>query len=264
MFSNKSRDPQPGTHTSMKAMILAAGLGTRLRPLTDTMPKALVPLAGRPLLWHAVQKLKTAGFDEIIINVHHFAEQIIDYVHANARFGIRIEFSDEREQLLDTGGGLKKAAGFFDDEKPFLIYNVDILSDLNLTKLFETHIGNNSSATLVVSKRDTSRHFLFDESNCLTGWINEKTGEVKSPVNNLDPARYRKLAFSGIHVLQPSVFKYMDTFPVKFSLVDFYLSICGKEKIAGYVPETISVLDVGKPDSLKEAERLAQKGFRLY
>lgn len=239
----------------MKAMIFAAGLGTRLKPITNTMPKAMVPINGKPLLWHTIQKLKTAGFDEIIINVHHFAEQIINYVQANDNFGIHIEFSDERKQLLDTGGGIKKASWFFGDEKPFLIHNVDILSNIDLRNLYEQHLKNKAIATLVVSKRETSRYLLFDDNNRLKGWINKKTGEVKSPALNLNPDNYCKLAFNGIHILESSVFEYMREFSQKFSIIDFYLSVCRKENIIGYEPEDFSTIDVGKPDSLEKAER---------
>ena len=214
----------------MKAMIFAAGLGTRLKPLTDTMPKALVPVAGKPLLWHTIRKLKAAGFDEIIINVHHFAEQIRQYIQDNHRFGIRIEFSDETRALLDTGGGIKKASWFFDDEKPFLIHNVDILSDIDLQSLYRFHTGGNSAATLVVSERKTSRYLLFDENNRLKGWLNEKTGETRSPFPDFNSDRHARLAFSGIHVLNPSILRHMQDFPEKFSIIDFYLSVCEREK----------------------------------
>ncbi len=243
----------------MKAMIFAAGLGTRLKPLTDTMPKALVPVAGKPLLWHTIRKLKATGFDEIIINVHHFAEQIIDYVQANDNFDIRIEFSDEREQLFDTGGGVKKASWFFDDEKPFLIHNVDILSDIDLQDLYRFHTSGNSAATLVVSERETSRYLLFDENNHLKGWINEKTGETKSPFPDFNSDRYKKLAFSGIHVLNPFILGHMQDFPEKFSIIDFYLSVCKTHSITGYAPPNMKMTDVGKIDSLKEADKLAYR-----
>lgn len=238
----------------MKAMIFAAGLGTRLKPLTDTMPKAMVPVAGKPLLWHTIQKLKTAGFNEIIINVHHFAEQIIDYVKANNNFDIRIEFSDERDQLLDTGGGIKKASWFFDDGKPFLIHNVDILSNIDLRNLYETHIQTNPIATLVVSERETSRYFLFDDNNCLAGWINVKTGEIKSPNTSLNDNLYSKLAFSGIHIINPQVFSYFKNFPFKFSIIDFYLSVCKRERVMAFIPEDFQLIDVGKITSLTKAE----------
>src|ERR1035437_803539 len=144
-------------------MIFAAGLGTRLRPLTDNIPKALVPIAGKPLLEHVILKLKAAGFDEIIVNIHHFPTQIIDFLKEKNNFGIRIEVSNEQAMLLDTGGGIRNAAWFFDDGNPFLVHNVDILSNVNLKALYNEHTQQNSLATLVVSKRDTFRYLLFDE-----------------------------------------------------------------------------------------------------
>ncbi|WP_294082261.1 nucleotidyltransferase family protein [Proteiniphilum sp. UBA5384] len=261
----------------MKAMIFAAGLGTRLKPLTNTMPKALVPVGGKPLLQHTIEKLKASGFDEIIINVHHFAGQIIDFVEANHCFGIHIEFSDEREKLLDTGGGIKKTAPFFNDNKPFLVHNVDILSNIDLRKLYDTctqsnflgpqlqsgqyrldetdihSIQNNPIAALVCSERKTSRYLLFDNDNRLKGWINEKTGEIKSPFPYFDPRHYRKLAFAGIQILHPDIFQYMPNLPDRFSIIDFYLSICNKENIDYYIPGNLKIIDVGKIDSLQEA-----------
>lgn len=234
----------------MKALIFAAGLGTRLKPLTNTMPKAMVPVGNKPLLQHIIEKLKVSGFDEIIINVHHFAEQIIDFVRANNSFGIRIEFSDEREQLLDTGGGIKKASWFFDDGKPFLVHNVDILSNIDLTELYSFHLKANSFATIVCSQRETSRYFLFNEDNYLKGWINTKTGEVKSPLTNFNSENYKKMAFSGIHVIDSSIFSMMDNFPDKFSIIDFYIAISNTKKIGAYTPTNLSILDVGKIDSL--------------
>ena len=242
----------------MKAMIFAAGLGTRLKPLTDTMPKAMVPINGKPLLWHTIEKLTSSGFDEIIINVHHFAEQIIDYVRANDNFGIRIEFSDESQQLLDTGGGIKKAAWFFDDNKPFLIHNVDILSNIDLKALYENHTKNNSIATLVVSQRETSRYFLFDENSRLAGWINEKTGEVRSPLQHFEPGNYQKLAFSGIHILDPRIFPHFSQFPDKFSIIDLYLSLCNTETLKAFAPKNLHMMDVGKIESLAQAESFSK------
>ncbi|OPZ31118.1 MAG: D-glycero-alpha-D-manno-heptose 1-phosphate guanylyltransferase [Bacteroidetes bacterium ADurb.BinA174] len=238
----------------MKALIFAAGLGTRLKPLTDTIPKAMVPVGNKPLLQHIIEKLKASGFDELIINVHHFAEQIIDFVRANNSFDIRIEFSDEYEQLLDTGGGIKKASWFFDDEKPFLVHNVDILSNIDLRNLYHFHTNSNSVATLVVSGRETSRYLLFDEVNRLAGWINEKSEETKSPYENFNPLNYKKLAFAGIHIINPQLFSYLNHFPTKFSIIDFYLSVCNKEKIYGHIPANLQLIDVGKINSIAEAE----------
>ena len=179
----------------MKAMIFAAGLGTRLRPITDSIPKALVPVAGKTLLEHVIEKLSNEGFDELIINVHHHAEKIIDFLAEHHNFGLHIEISDEREMLLDTGGGIRKAAEFFNDGKPFLIHNVDILSNANLKALYEKHIASDNIATLLVKDRETSRYLLFNEEQRLQGWMNVKTGEVKSPIPDFTPSLYTKHAF---------------------------------------------------------------------
>ncbi len=237
-------------------MIFAAGLGTRLKPLTDNMPKAMVTIAGKPLLEHVILKLKAAGFDEIIVNVHHFAEQIIDFLQEKNNFGIRIEISDEREQLLETGGGIKKAALFFDDGKPFLVHNVDILSNVDLAELYTFHQEKNALATLLVSNRKSSRYLLFDKANNLKGWLNASTGETKSPLKDINIEDYQSLAFSGIHILSPQIFDLMGDWNGKFSIIDFYLSICKEEKIIGFEKEDLKLIDVGKLDSLAEAERL--------
>jgi len=242
----------------MKAMIFAAGLGTRLKPLTDSIPKALVPIAGKPLLEHVILKLKAAGFDEIIVNVHHFPDQIIDFLKANNNFGIRIEVSDERDQLLDTGGGIRKAKHFFDDGQPFLVHNVDILSDVDLQELFQQHLAADSLATLVVSRRDTFRYLLFDNDQRLCGWINEKTGETK-PIRFDDISGFNKLAFAGIQVLSPRVFELMDNLDAKFPIMDFYLSNAQTQVIKGFIPTNFHMLDVGKLNVLDEAERFVNR-----
>lgn len=243
----------------MKALVFAAGLGTRLRPLTDTLPKALVPINGKPLLEHVIRKLVESGFDEIIVNVHHFADQIINFISQNKQFGIRIEVSDERDELLETGGGIKKAAWFFDDKKPFLVHNVDILSNINLRHLYNSHLENNDIATVVVSRRDTSRYLLFDDTLRLNGWVNTQTGEIKLPFANLDIHFCQKLAFSGIHVLSPDIFSRMETWQARFSVIDFYLSIAAKDKIRGYIPDNLQMIDVGKIDSLQKAQSFLTK-----
>ena len=242
----------------MKAMIFAAGLGTRLKPLTDNMPKALVPVLGKPLLEHVIEKLKSAGFDEIIINIHHFGEQIIEFVESKNNFGIHIEFSDERKKLLDTGGAIKKASWFINEDESILIHNVDILSDINIAEVYNQHLQNNAMATLVVSDRQTFRYLLFDENDNLQGWINEKTGETKSPLQNFTPLNYKKLAFSGIHVLSADALKLMKEWPDKFSIIDFYLFICNKKVVQSYESNESSMIDVGKLDSLKKAEEFLQ------
>ena len=236
----------------MKAMIFAAGLGSRLKPLTDTRPKALVEVAGKTLLEHTILKLKSSGFDEIVINVYHFAGQIVDFLKRNNNFGVTIHISDETEMLLETGGGIKKAAHFFCNE-PVLIHNVDILSDVDLYQLWQQHIDNNSAATLLVSNRKSSRNLLFKEGR-LAGWKNNNTGEVKSPYADFDSDKYDAYAFSGIHVISPSLLKYMSEWGSKFSIIDYYLSICDKESILSVVKNDLNLIDVGKIDTLAKAE----------
>jgi NDP-sugar pyrophosphorylase family protein len=242
----------------LKALIFAAGLGTRLKPLTDTLPKALIPIAGKPLLEHVILKLKAAGFNEIMVNVHHFPEQIIDFLKSMNNFDVRIEVSDERDLLLDTGGGIRKAGWFFDDDQPFLVHNVDILSNVDLNLLYQAHLHSDSLATLVVSKRDTFRYLLFNEELRLCGWINEKTGETK-PVHFTDITPFNKLAFSGIQILSPRVFDLMENLEPKFPIMDFYLSNVENELITGYVPTDFKMLDVGKLNVLDMAEEFVER-----
>ena len=238
-------------------MIFAAGLGTRLKPITDNLPKALLPIAGKPLLEHLILKLKDSGFDEIIVNVHHFPDRIIDFLKEKNNFSIRIEVSDEREMLLDTGGGIRNAAWFFDDGKPFLVHNVDILSNVDLKALYHQHLRTNSLATLVVSKRDTFRYLLFNDDLRLNGWINEKTGVTKpQDLKRID--FYNKLAFAGIQVLSPNVFDLMKNRDAKFPIMDFYLSNMKNEVISGFVPDNFRMMDVGKLDVLEEAEKFVR------
>ena len=222
-------------------MIFAAGLGTRLKPLTDTMPKALVPVGGQPLLWHVIMKLKAAGYERIVVNVHHFAQQIIDYLQANANFGLDIRISDERQQLLETGGGIKKALPLFDANAPILIHNVDILSNLDLCAL------PMDAPLLVVSERKTKRYLQFDDTMRLVGWKNIETGELKG-------SEGRSLAFSGIHIFHPSLAPLLSDWPERFPIMDFYLKACGDHLIRGYEARDLNLLDVGKLDSLDQAE----------
>lgn len=237
----------------MNAFIFAAGLGTRLKPLTDTMPKALVPVGGKPLLYHVIEKLKSAGIKKIVINIHHFGEMIIDYVKENNNFGIEIVFSDERQMLLETGGAIKHAVDLLGDE-PFLIHNVDILSNVDLEALINAHTESNSAATLLVSKRNSTRALLFSSDGNLTAWTNKTTGEVKTPYESIDIATLEEFAFSGIHIFTPRLFKYFGAYPEKFSIIDFYLNTCKEEKIKAYTQEELQLLDVGKLDSLEKAE----------
>ena len=236
----------------MKAMIFAAGLGTRLKPLTDTMPKALVPLAGKPLLQWQVEKLRDAGITDIIVNVHHFPDQIIDTIRANQGWGCNITISDERDMLLDTGGGLKKAVtgyGLRVTGEPILACNVDILSNIDLRALMASYAG---ASMLVVSERETQRYLCFDAQQTLCGWTNIKTGERKGHDG-------RHLAFSGMQILSPEAQTLIKQMPQdKFSLIDFYLHVMEKLPLQAYIPSDYRMMDVGKIDQIEEAERFAE------
>lgn len=275
-----------------QAMIFAAGLGTRLKPITDITPKALIEIDGQPLLGRLIVKLKAAGFERIVVNVHHLASQIMDYLKANDNFGVEILVSDESKELLDTGGGLKKAAPLFSADSQILLHNVDILSNVDLGKFYaEGPLMHNygsdgnleASATLLVSWRETSRYLLFDSQMRLVGWTNVKTGEVKSPYKWLREfgaehheeftslishhkdihVRHRLLgygeatlqayAFSGIHCFNPSLLPRMQKYADKFSIIDFYLDNCSTAPIKGVVANDAKILDVGKPETLREA-----------
>lgn len=239
----------------MKAMIFAAGLGTRLKPLTDHMPKALVPVAGRPMLEHVILKLKAAGFNELVINIHHFGEQILDFLRANQNFGLTIHISDERDCLLDTGGGIRKAEPFFRGNEPFLVHNVDILSDTDLKALYEYHRQSGNDATLLASRRKTIRYLLFDDEKRLCGWINKDTLQTKPEGFAYNPEHHHEYAFSGIHVISPSLFHYMDEqWTGKFSIMDFYLQTCHEARIGGRLTDTLRLIDIGKPETLTQAE----------
>ena len=294
----------------MKAMIFAAGLGTRLKPITDTMPKALVPVCGQPLLYHVITKLVAAGYDDLVVNVHHFPDQIIHYLHSHD-FGARIAVSDERDFLRETGGGIRYAKHLLTDfstppaaplemtgrdsfaplgmtkglssrpsegtlsfrpsetrgeichNEPFLVHNVDIVSNLDLNWLREQH-REGALVTLVASERKTQRYFLFDEDYRLKGWTNIATGEVRSPFPDIDPDRCRKLAFAGIHLMSPAIFDAFDRygFGDRFSIVDFYLRACADYPIYAAVPPDFQLVDVGKKETLSEAERVCEAILR--
>ncbi|MBO4612528.1 MAG: NTP transferase domain-containing protein [Bacteroidaceae bacterium] len=233
----------------MKAMIFAAGLGTRLKPLTDHMPKALVPVDGRPLLEIVLEKLQRAGFDEFVINIHHFADMIEEWCQDKP---FRIALSNERQELLETGGGIKHARKLLQGCERFLIHNVDILSNVDLRSFMNA--GSQHDATLLVSERITQRYLLFDDNMRLVGWTNIKTGEVKSPYPNLDVEHCHKYAFAGIHQMSTNLFPLMDEWPDKFSIIDFYLSVCATHSIYGYIQPDLRLMDVGKMDTLAEAE----------
>lgn len=240
----------------MKAMIFAAGLGTRLKPLTDSMPKALVPVGGQPLLQHLLLKMKAAGIQDITINVHHFAQQIIDFIDANSNFGLDIHISDETDELLETGGGFRKALPLIGEQEPVLVHNVDILSNLDFKHLMAAH-NPNDAATLVVSERTTSRYLLFDENRRLCGWTNVTTRQVKP--EGIDAENYMPLAFSGIQIISPLLFQYMQEMPKRFSLIDLYLHTLDKEKLTAYIPQHFQMMDVGKIDTLADADKFAEQ-----
>jgi len=236
-------------------MIFAAGMGTRLKPLTDTMPKALVPMCGKPLLQWQVEKLVMAGITDIFVNVHHFGEQIIEAVQQNNGWGAKIIISDEREQLLDTGGGLWKALqneGLMNDE--LLVCNVDILSNIDIKQVAGCRLQVADVSRVVVSDRETQRYLCFDEEGRLCGWTNRKTGERKGESG-------RELAYSGMAILTPEIWPlveevYREKGPV-FSIIDVYWRAMGKKLIRAYIPDNYRMMDVGKIERLAEAESFA-------
>ncbi len=233
---------------AMKAMILAAGLGTRLRPWTDDKPKALVQYNHKPLLQWVIEKLKLYGFDQIIINVHHFADQIIDFVNKNNAFDIEIVFSDERDELLDTGGGIKKAQWYLQDVPFFLVYNVDILSEIDLHKLVQSH-KKDAIATLAVQKRPTSRTLLFDNQSLnLCGWKNKSTGAEKI-INNCN--NYIEFAFSGIHLISTKIFDFLPY--GKYSIISAYLDIAQKHLITFFDHSNDQWRDMGLKQSYESS-----------
>lgn len=266
----------------MQAMIFAAGLGTRLKPLTDTMPKALVEVGGKPLLEHVTLKLKDAGFSHVVVNVHHFAKQIIDYLGENKNFDIDIQISNEMEQLLNTGGGIKRAAHLFSPHLPILIHNVDILSNVDLRNLYlqatDAYKLKDAEATLLVSQRITQRYLIFNKDMRLMGWTNVMTGEVKSPFPIIQGLRFSQpqsdqatycqhdlflYAFSGIHILCPPAIKRIEKVEEDiFPIMEFYLQNCDKMTILGVINNDLKLLDVGKLNSLHAAEEfLVNNGF---
>lgn len=244
----------------MKAMIFAAGIGSRLKPLTDYKPKALVEIEGKPLLYYALKKLISAGCSDIIINVHHFSHQIIEYLNEWNDSEVSIRISDESHLLLDTGGGLKNASYFFDDGKPFFVYNVDVVSDIDLKKMMDSHVSNACLATLAVMKRSTSRYLLFDEQLCLCGWRNKQTNLDKiSRVN----ANYREMAFSGIQIIDPRIFSAYTNHNEVFPIMDMYLELAKKEIIHGFDHSDSLWFDLGKFNELDRAVEIVKSIEKL-
>jgi len=236
----------------MKAMIFAAGLGTRLKSLTNNIPKALVEIQGIPLLELTIRKLANCGCTQIMINVHHFAEKIIAFLQQKQHFGLDIHISEEKEQLLETGGGLWKVQDFFQNDPAFLIMNVDIVSDIDLVKLYNFHIENSPLATLAVSQRSTSRYFLFDANGRLSGW--ENTKENKQIIVRKNAELNRK-AFSGIHVVNANIFSlYSKT--GKFPINEAYLKLAENHNIIEFDHSGATWFDMGKHSDLEEAKNI--------
>jgi NDP-sugar pyrophosphorylase family protein len=237
----------------MKAMIFAAGLGSRLKPWTDSHPKALAMVNGKSLLERNILYLQQYGIKEVVVNVHHFANQIIDAIEANNGWGSTVIISDEKDEVLETGGGLKKAAHFFQDEEHVVIMNADILTNMQLDQMIQQHKQTSALATLAVSQRTTSRYFLFGDDSKLKGWKHEGTGEIK-PLG-LDTNGLHSRAFSGIHIVQQALFSKIKQ-EGKFSMVDVYLDLCATENIYCFDHTGALLLDVGKPESLIKAASL--------
>lgn len=236
----------------MQAMILAAGLGTRLKPITNDIPKALVEINGKTLLEIAIRKLIENDFRRIIINVHHFADKIKEFLDKNT-FAADIFISDESELLLETGGGIKHAKNYF-DESPVLIHNVDIISNLDLKEFYQYHLSDDSAASLVVSNRVSNRYLLFNDANILCGWQDIKKDEKIIVRNEI---KLNQMAFNGIHILNPGL---IDSFPEEkvFSVIKAYLKIAATEDVHAYISDDIKWIDVGKVDNLETAGRLAK------
>lgn len=256
-----------------KAIVFAAGKGTRLRPLTDHMPKALAEVGGEPILKRVIMKLKNAGIREIVVNVHHFAQQIKDYIDANHQFGVIIHISDESEILLDTGGGILKASRWLDGGlEPFIVHNSDILTDFDLQSMISDHCKHKRDVTLLCDKRETSRYLLMDTDMRMHGWCNTTTKEVR-PSDLKHATLYERYAFGGIHLMQPSVIgnlrEYCDLRAagsecepsmMPFSIMDFFIESCSKLNIGGHRPSSPYFWhDIGKPESLRRADNIFRK-----
>lgn len=240
----------------MKAMILAAGLGTRLRPKTNYKPKALVEVNEMTLLEIVIRRLKHFGCTTIIINVHHFREKVIQFLEHMNYFDIEIAISDEGDQLLNTGGGIKKAAWFFDDGMPFIVCNTDILSDINLRAMYDYHLASEAMVTLAVRQRESSRYLLFNQEQILHGWINVKSKEMK--LSRSEATNLKLWAFSGIHIIDPVIFKEMPDKAI-FSIIDVYLALAKHHILAAYPHDEDQWLDVGTHERLAQASALVEK-----
>lgn len=238
----------------INAFILAAGFGTRLRPFTDHHPKALAPVLGKPLLEHAIRHLQELGVKKIVVNVHHFAQQIIDFLQEQHHFGSQILISDEREEILETGGGLKKAAPLLMDADDVLMVNVDIIAHYDFKAFLEQHQSTGALATLAVQKRKSSRGLLFDEQKLLKAWRNRQTGEIKPEGLRYKPS-WESFAFSGIQLLKRDFLTQLNR-SGRYSIIDVYLDWCAERRIMGWDHTGDLWMDCGKPEALKQAEEL--------
>lgn len=238
----------------MKAMILAAGLGTRLRPLTENIPKALVEINGRPILEIIILQLKSYGFKDIIVNVHHHYDQMIDFLRVNNNFGLNIQISDEKDKILDTGGGIKKASWFLNNTEPFLVHNVDVISNINLKDMYDFHCKRRPLATLAVKDKDSSRSLVFDHSYRLFGWENSSTGESRI-VSALEKSDKTNIGFCGIHVIDPDIFQHMNSND-KFSIITTYMNVSLEHPIIGYPVEQNLWMDIGSFEKLEYAQTI--------
>ena len=241
----------------MNALILAAGLGTRLGELTSDRPKALVEVCGRTMLEHQLRHLSAAGFDRFVINIHHFAPKVKAFLEEHQNFGQDIRLSDETDLLLDTGGGIRKAMRLFDDEQPVLVHNVDIFSSVDLKALYSGHIESGADSTLLVAQRSTSRYLYFDNSGMLCGWSNEKTGQVRSPYPGFDKSRFTPCAFQGIHVVSRTLLPLLDEVPEpRFSITDFYVDNAARLRLRSVLSDPGNWVDAGKPETLERASQI--------
>lgn len=241
----------------MNALILAAGLGTRLGELTSDRPKALVEVCGRTMLEHQLRHLSAAGFDRFVINIYHFAASVREFLEANGNFGLDIRLSDESSLLLDTGGGIRKAMRMFGNDLPVMVHNVDIFSNVDLKSLYQGHIESGADSTLLVAQRSTSRYLYFDSEGLLHGWSNEKTGQVRSPYPGFDKSRFTPCAFQGIHVLSNTLLPLLDAIPEqRFSITDFYVDNAARLRLRSVISDSANWVDAGKPETLERASQI--------
>lgn len=243
----------------MNALILAAGLGTRLGTYTADRPKALVEVNCRTMLEHQLRHLAAAGFERFVINIHHFAGKVQEFLRQNGNFGLNITLSDESSLLLDTGGGIRQAMHLLQDDAPLLVHNVDIFSNTDLKALYDTHIKSGADATLLTARRSTSRYLYFNNKGALCGWSNEKTGEVRSPLSDFDKTKFTPYAFQGIHVISKSVLPLLDAIPEqRFGITDFYVSNAGRLNLQMVESDPSQWVDAGKPETLDKAAQIVK------